>query len=125
MLVVLDGDPLKKAVDGSGGYHYFHHTSTRVLKMKTGAVRRVRPDERTDAIFLRSAQINAPYCTRVRPYYCFGWRLRFLIVAFWVVSTILCSTLREGPFSQGAFWAVCGSGVPRYDFLNLNGIFGK
>ena len=33
--------------------------------------------------------------------------------------------LREGPCSQGASWAVCGSGVPRCDFLNLNGIFGK
>ena len=31
------------------------------------------------------------------------------------------SFLREGPCSQGASWAVCGSGVPPYDFLNLYG----
>jgi hypothetical protein len=31
--------------------------------------------------------------------------------------------LREGPCSQGASWAVCGSGVPPYDFLNFNGVF--
>ena len=29
------------------------------------------------------------------------------------------SFLREGPCSQGASWAVCGSGVPPYDFSNL------
>ena len=32
------------------------------------------------------------------------------------------STLREGPCSQGASWAVCGSGVPPYALLNLYGI---
>ena len=26
MLVVLDGDPLKKVVKKFGGYHYFHHS---------------------------------------------------------------------------------------------------
>ena len=31
--------------------------------------------------------------------------------------------LREGPCSQGASWAVCGSGVPPYDFFNLCGVF--
>jgi hypothetical protein len=31
--------------------------------------------------------------------------------------------LREGPCSHGASWAVCGYGVPPYDFLNLYGIF--
>jgi hypothetical protein len=33
------------------------------------------------------------------------------------------SFLREGPCSQGASWAVCGSGVPPYDFLDLYGVF--
>ena len=28
MLVVLDGDPLKKVVQKFGGYHYFHHTTS-------------------------------------------------------------------------------------------------
>jgi hypothetical protein len=32
-------------------------------------------------------------------------------------------TLREGPRSQGASWAICGSGVPPYDFLNSYGVF--
>ena len=27
MLVVLDGDPLKKVVKKFGGYHYFHHSA--------------------------------------------------------------------------------------------------
>jgi hypothetical protein len=31
--------------------------------------------------------------------------------------------LREGPRSQGASWAVCGSGVLPYEFLNLYGVF--
>jgi hypothetical protein len=31
--------------------------------------------------------------------------------------------LREGPCSQGASWAVCGSGVPPNDFLNLYVVF--
>jgi hypothetical protein len=31
--------------------------------------------------------------------------------------------LRECPCSLGASWAVCGSGVPPYDFLNLYGVF--
>jgi hypothetical protein len=38
----------------------------------------------------------------------------FIVTVFWY--------LREGPRSQGASWAVCGSGVPPYDFLNLYGI---
>jgi hypothetical protein len=37
------------------------------------------------------------------------------------------SFLREGPRSQGASWAVCGSGVYiyilPYEFLNLYGVF--
>ena len=36
-------------------------------------------------------------------------------------NTILL--LREGQCSQGASWAVCGSGVPPYEFLNLYGVF--
>ena len=28
---VTDGDPLKKVVDGFGGYHYFHHISQKVV----------------------------------------------------------------------------------------------
>jgi hypothetical protein len=31
--------------------------------------------------------------------------------------------LREGPRSQGASWAVCGSRVLPYEFLNLYGVF--
>jgi hypothetical protein len=38
-------------------------------------------------------------------------------------SALTFILLREGPCSQGAFWAVCGSGVPPYDFLNLYGVF--
>ena len=33
------------------------------------------------------------------------------------------SKVREGPCSQGASWAVCGSRVPPYQFLDLHGIF--
>ena len=32
-------------------------------------------------------------------------------------------TRLEGPCSHGASWAVRGSGVPPYDFLNLHGVF--
>jgi hypothetical protein len=30
---------------------------------------------------------------------------------------------REGRRSQGVSWAVCGSGAPPYEFLNLDGVF--
>ena len=35
MLVVLDGDPLKKVVKKFGGYHYFHHTSNTRVRLCT------------------------------------------------------------------------------------------
>jgi hypothetical protein len=38
------------------------------------------------------------------------------------VQLVKFYNLREGPRSQGASRAVCGSGVPPYDFLNLYGI---
>jgi hypothetical protein len=31
--------------------------------------------------------------------------------------------LREGPCSRGASWAICGFGVPRYEFSNLYDVF--
>ena len=34
-------------------------------------------------------------------------------------------TLREGPFSQGASWAVCGSGVPTVRFFKFEWYFRK
>jgi hypothetical protein len=40
-----------------------------------------------------------------------------------MVFCIYIYFLREGPRSQGASWAVCGSGVPPYDFLNFYGVF--
>jgi hypothetical protein len=33
----------------------------------------------------------------------FGWGLRFLALAFWVVSAILCSTLRTPPTLKELF----------------------
>ena len=43
------------------------------------------------------------------------------LIAFLKICKVVF--LREGPCSHGASWAICGSGVPPYDLLNLYGVF--
>ena len=83
----------------------------------SGRTRRPRPGATSATIFIESSK-NAENFPRGR-----GARAARVFFFYFISSTKGWKALREGLCSQGASCAVCGSGVPPYDFLNVYGVF--